>query len=607
MKELYRGYKRRNAQLDALSASVPPFLANTKVSLVNQTFNDIDEAETLDVLFKYLFRKYNLLDKVIRGRKLHHSHFFAIDNDYGHEKYIRQLLNEKQIIEGALERLCRRSAQVLYRQKKWIGWVQKRQEEDTHEAESRKIKLQAQLFKRHQKEVEKRQRELKAKESEKLQDACLEEAYAQRLSEMSDEAQDEWDPIQDVVEDERGIFVDLIKYFLMLQDEDEIESAGENNEATKSATPVANAPAMSKAAKKRAKKERAEERKAVPAPSDDPDKRGPDTIEMETKSQMRRRLQEGVEYSRGKGYHVVGTVESPFRLHEKAAAIPDDEIDTLLEEVAEVKTLLFCRQLLSHATLLPVALKANSVEEFLEDPEVTSANVRDLCLKLERPALQDVRDACADFARAKAGENGEDTDSDEERDSEWEDIDEEEERRIIPEKYRFQLGRPDESMPQVFKTKREQAVQKQRQRREEQKLLGEHHETRAVDFGEIEDEDEKGSARKVRIKICGRYISNYPSEKALPRGGWYHFCLIAKDSDLNDAIELCRNWNEFFELNTLCMFHYFPAAKWMVWVGDTHRLQLLRLVSNRLPPFSNFSTDTSRASYHISRATEPIS
>jgi hypothetical protein len=269
-------------------------------------------------------------------------------------------------------------------------------------------------------------------------------------------------------------------------------------------------------------------------------------------------------------------LESPFGLHEKAAAIPDDEIDTLLEEVAEVKTLLFCRLLLSHATLLPVALRANSVKEFLENLEVTSANVRDLCLKLERPALQDVRDACADFARAKAVENGEDTDSDEEGDSEWE------EKRIIPEKYRFQLGRPDESMPQVFKTKREQAVRKQRQRLEEQKLLGEHRETRAVDFGEIEGEDENEPVRKVRIKICGRYISNYPSEKALPRGGWYHFCLIAKDSDLNDAIELCRNWNEFFELNTLCMFHYFPAAKWMVWVGDTHRLQLLRLVGNPL-------------------------
>jgi hypothetical protein len=513
-------------------------------------------------------------------------------------------VNEKQIIEGALERLCKRSAQVLYKQKKWIGWVQERQEGDPQEAESRRIKQQAQLFRRHQKELEKRQRELREKESKKLQDAYLEEAYSQRLSEMSDEAQEEWDPIQDLFEDERETFVDLIKLFLMLEDEE--ESAEGNGEQVENGAPSENAPALSKSAKKRAKKERAAEKKASSGPSEDPDARGPDTIEMESKSQLRKRLQEGVEYSRAKGYHVVGTLERPVELHQKAAAIPDDEIDTLLEEIAEVKTLLFCRLLLSHATLLPIALKVNSVEEFLESPEVTSANMRDLCLKLERPALQDVRDACADFARAKTGENGEDVESDEEDDeTEREHIDEDDETRRIPEKYRWQLGRGDETMPKVFKTKREEAIQKQRQRRREKKLMGEPRDTRAVDFGEIDNGNKQD--KKIRIKVCGRYISNYPSEKALPRGGWYHFCLIAKDSDLNDAIELCRNWEEFFELNTLCMYHYFPAAKWMIWVGDEQRLQLLRLVSSPVGKFRLMSTDRLRDLYLISRVTEPIS
>lgn len=44
------------------------------------------------------------------------------------------------------------------------------------------------------------------------------------------------------------------------------------------------------------------------------------------------------------------------------------------------------------------------------------------------------------------------------------------------------------------------------------------------------------------------------------------------------AIELCRNWNEFFELNILCTRLYFPAPKWMVWVGDLLRQQFLTLV-----------------------------
>jgi hypothetical protein len=478
------------------------------------------------------------------------------------------LQNEKHIVARALERLGKRSAQVLYKQRKWLEWVTKKQddEESHRENESRKVKLEAQLFKRHQKEVERRQRELRAKEDRRLQDAILEEAYTQRLSEMSDEAQDQWDPIQDVVEEEKGVYVDLIKYFLMLKDQDESRPAQENEEVTKeNTTHVDTTPAMSKAAKKRAKKARA----ADNTTSNGADARRADTIEMETKAQIRKRLQEGVEYSRQNGYHVVGAIETPSELYEKAAAIPDDEIETLLEEIAEVKMLLFCRLLLSHANLLPVALRANSVEEFLDHAEVTTESLRDLCLKVERPALQDVRDACAHFVRAKSGDDNEDDNTD--KGEEEADVDDEME---VPEKYEMNFVRPDKTLPEVFKTKREQKVRKQRLRK--QKLMGADPREQ-IDFGEIVNEKEQN--KTVRIKICGRYISNYPSEKALSRGGWYHFCLIAKDSDLHDAIELCRNWNEFFELNTLCLYHYFPAAKWMVWVGDYERLQLLRMVS----------------------------
>lgn len=70
---------------------------------------------------------------------------------------------------------------------------------------------------------------------------------------------------------------------------------------------------------------------------------------------------------------------------------------------------------------------------------------------------------------------------------------------------------------------------------------------------------------------------NYPSERALTRGGWFHFSIIAKDSELLDAVELCRNWNEFFELNNLCMLLYFPAPTWTKFVGDMGRQQLLQL------------------------------
>jgi len=62
---------------------------------------------------------------------------------------------------------------------------------------------------------------------------------------------------------------------------------------------------------------------------------------------------------------------------------------------------LFCRLLLSHATLLPAVLKANSVEEFLNDQEISTTDLRDLCLRMEKPDLQDIRDTCADLARGR--------------------------------------------------------------------------------------------------------------------------------------------------------------------------------------------------------------
>ena len=79
------------------------------------------------------------------------------------------------------------------------------------------------------------------------------------------------------------------------------------------------------------------------------------------------------------------------------------------------------------------------------------------------------------------------------------------------------------------------------------------------------------------MRICGRYIYNYPSERAMNRGGWLHFSIIAKDSNLWDAIKLCRNWDEFFELTVLSLYQYFPAANWLSWAADREQSQLVTL------------------------------
>ena len=105
-----------------------------------------------------------------------------------------------------------------------------------------------------------------------------------------------------------------------------------------------------------------------------------------------------------KGFHVTGTIDNPIDLKDKTAPYPDDEINQMLEDLAEIKHLLLCRLLLSHANVLPAAIRANSVEEFLNNSEVTDTDLRDLALKMDNPRVQEIRDACANLGRGAEGD-----------------------------------------------------------------------------------------------------------------------------------------------------------------------------------------------------------
>jgi hypothetical protein len=66
------------------------------------------------------------------------------------------------------------------------------------------------MFRRHWKATEKRLRELRAKEDKRKQDAFLEQVYKERMAEQTeddDENNSEWDPIDDVLEDNQGNFI----------------------------------------------------------------------------------------------------------------------------------------------------------------------------------------------------------------------------------------------------------------------------------------------------------------------------------------------------------------------------------------------------------------
>ena len=557
-----------------MNQSPPNFLATTIIALANQTFSDVNSEIELQELHDHLSLKHALLDRVIRARKLHHSRFFSLELDYGHQHYLDTLQSEKFIVLRALERLERRTADVLYKQKKWFHWVRQCQDEEEaqRDKESKMIKREAALFKRHWKEIETRMKALREKESIQLQEEFLETAYKTRISESDESEEFDWDPVEDTVETERGNFIELIRHFLWQepstvdlnghtdskQDESMVKpDSTRSDKESKAITPTGTieTPKDRKTSKRKA---------AAQASSDS---KGPEKGASETKLQMRQRLQQGSNFMydhQGVKVYVGGTIENPVK-QAKTASLPMEEIDQLLEEIIEIKQLLFCRLLLSHATLLPAALCAKSIEDFLNNTEISLADLRDLCLKMEQPGLEEIRDACADLMRS--GEEVEESDSDQDNE------DTVATRKKKTKKFQFRKGR--DALPESWMSKHEKRLRKKHKTpenlREETMGGGE-----VIDFGSISDG--KFVKKKIRVEICGKLIYNYPSEKAMTRGGWLHFCIIAKDSNLYDAIHLCRNWDEFFELNALAIFQYFPAANWVSWVGDRMRQQLLQLV-----------------------------
>lgn len=566
-----------------MDVSPPAYLAGSSTALANQKFEDVESEEILQELYDHFLLKNALFERVIRARKLHHSRFFSLNLDYGHQHYLDTLSNRKFIVVRVLERLERRTAEVLYKKHKWFSWVRQVQdlEETQRESEKKRVKKEAALFKRHVKDRELRMRDLRAKEDAKKSEAFLDEAYRDRMSEEEEDAH--WDPIEDVIEDERGNYIDLIKHILLMTEdtsgdqETKVIESGPNGD-------VEARPSIESNATKSSKKSKKSKQKALTNGSDRP---LPDKAAHDTASQVRRRLREGVKLSYSSGMHVAGTIDNPLELKDKTAPFPDEEIDELLQDMAEIKHLLFCRLLLAHATILPAAIKANSVEEFLNNKEVTDTDLRDLAITMDNPGLQEIRDACADLGR-----EGDDDESDgAEEDPEIEEVAAKGRKTRLSddmELFRQKKMRPNRKLPESWAPEREKQAQhhKMLQERFEDDSNPEDKGKTWIDFGEVDD-DGKFKSKKMRVKVCGRYIYNYPSEKAISRGGWLQFCLIAKDSNLHDAIKLCRHWDEFFDLNVLANFQYFPAANWVRWKGDRLRQQLLQLVRPfNVPPHS---------------------
>jgi hypothetical protein len=489
-----------------------------------------------------------------------------------------------------LEALDKRTAEVSYRKEQWFTWVRRVQEtqEANREKEQKKVKQEAALFRRHMKTLQARLDMMRQKEEKMRQDAYLEKAYRERMSAEESEDDELWDPIDDIGSDKRNRYIDLIRHFLWIEVLDGGEAAESNTKAETRSAGEGQAPL--KKPKKKPKPKAGAPSTSDPGPAgmrgqskllDMQEKRQKsiggqsrelDRSNIETEEEMRKRLKEGVKKNLDNvwGLQVVGTVKNPYETLHETAPMADFEVESVVSDVREIKRLLFSRLLLGQASLLPAALRANSVEEFLNDAGVTETDLRDLCLKVSEPSLQDIRDACADFTR---GDDAEEDVEDETDDDDDEDDLEETMEDLIHGAKRYAHLHTDHWLRHKLTGMSLKAVGK---------------ETKST---------KSPSSRKSKVTICGKSIWNHASEKAMSRDGWLQFSVMAKDCDLKHAIKLCRNWAEFSDLNLLTLWQYFPASNWTAWGRDTMIQQLQEL--GLFPYFIDFDAEQNSRHFQV--------
>ena len=472
-------------------------------------------------------------------------------------------------------------------------------------------------------------RRIRAKENAQRQEEYLEQAYQENLANRTDDSDDDdWDPIEDIIENEHSTYVELIRHFLWtdLQDEEDVLDVSASAPASippttapesyidvdevNAAGPGSGAPSSEIGRKRKKGKGKVQkkasassepsnelesskisegETKGRAAPmivrtetQDRQSEKKPDITKIESREELLNRLLEGTRSADDK---LMCKENGKHQRFERMPPMPTDGANRLVEEISEIKNYIFCRLLLNNVALLASAIRANNLDEFFKDDTIKARDLRDLCLRLEQPELSDIRDACADFARRGDAGPLEKMDIDQsDEDSSESDHDpmafykEKKEKRRKQKQHKHHL-------PNTWRSSKEKSLRAPQPEMEPviQRILenaqgmddmqGGH-----IDFGALDD---KGQAQdvNVRVKICGRYIYNYPSQGAMKRGGWLHFSIMAQGSTLAEAAHLCKSWDEFFELNVLAILRYFPAPEWLLWAGDMIRQQFLQIVS----------------------------
>ncbi|KAI5850540.1 hypothetical protein DFP73DRAFT_473014 [Morchella snyderi] len=527
---LYEGYKRRSLELESLEKNAPKCLPR---NFGNTDFTAVKTLPQLKEIYAYMLQRYNLVTRCVMARDFHHSHFYADKSDFGHQAYLERLRSTRALLTTTLGRLEKRTLDVQYSNAQWYDWVESIQAEmdAKSEAEKKKVKAEAALFKAHQENVS------------KLRD---EEEVRRRIQIEKEEV---WDPIEEIIEDARAGYVALIRAFLMRghMGTPALSTSGlhvqSHEEGVKEELERRNRKRISEMDKIKREESEEEEPKKKEQSKKKKGKKGKKNRSSEKVPAPMVESDHGEEIGNAEGtQEAPDSEDDPLDID----AIRDQDMKAIIQSItdlvianqpalginvdseggsgkvrAEVRVVheyLLLRSIIASPSLLSAAILSSSIDEFLRDTvHVRNSDLRDLALDLSKPSDDSIRDACADYWAGEKMGNLESTGDDE-----------------LSNELVVHQPKPKDDCKGNKKGKRGRS---------------EH----------APQVPEKGG-KMDRVKICGKWIYNYPAETKMPRRGWFQFAILTGTSFFT-AASLCKSWQEFYELNILSLNGYFRGLK----------------------------------------------
>ncbi|KAI5781498.1 hypothetical protein EDC01DRAFT_240704 [Geopyxis carbonaria] len=534
---LYASYKKRNGELDQLERNTPTYMPK---DLSRNKFETIDDDQLLKKVYDFCLRRYNLTNRCILARELHHEHFYKDTSDFGHQVYLERLQSTRKMLGGALQRLDKRMTHLRYQKESWYQWIlsAQKEEESKSEVEKKRIKAAAELYRKHQDAVSR---------------LAAEQVY-------EDPDLPDWDPIEERIQEHRRGYISLIRAQIQAMDLTDEEKKDAANRAKEIGAEVAangigtiygsreeilETRLLRKGFRRmerigpyadirRARREEDEAAKNNGLPGLKQIEAGEtsDLVDGQAVSKSRfikvqdedlnNLSQEIWDYMESLAPRLFDGLGDETLGEEALAAAKDN----LRQQVRSIREFMFLRLVIAKPSMFSAALESKSIEDFLRKDSVKNTDLRDLALALSRSSMAQIRNACSDYWLNEIMKN-----------QPIEQVPKEPSSSKRPKKNSkavAKLGRM--KLASAFTKRHPRTTPKQKPK--DKKLVKENH-------------------SHDRVKVCGRWLHNYPAHARLPRRGWFQFGIVAPNLSWPTALSLCKSWDEAYELNTLSLMGYF--------------------------------------------------